>query len=303
MSLYNKYRPSCFDEIIGNENVVAPLKSLLKKKEIPHAFLLHGESGCGKTTVGRIIATELGCKGNDYREIDSADFRGIDSVREIRKQSHYKPLEGKCRVWLLDECHQLSKDAQNALLKALEDTPKHVYYILCTTDPQKLLPTIKGRCSQHQVSTLTDEEMQELLKKVVAEEGETVKKGVYEQIIQDSQGHPRNALQILEKVISVPEDKRIEIAKHAAEIQSQTIELCRALVQKSPWKKMKDILSGLKDQDPEQMRRAVLGYCSSILLKGENNQAAFIMEEFIRPFYDSGFPGLVLACYSVICSD
>jgi DNA polymerase-3 subunit gamma/tau len=303
MSLYHKYRPGNFSEIMGNEEIVTTLKADLAKEQCPHVFLFHGPTGCGKTTLGRIVVKELGCSNEDFTELDIADFRGIDTVREIRRQVAYKPLNGKCRIWLLDEVHKLTTDAQNALLKVLEDTPQHVYFILATTDPQKLLPTVRGRCSSYAVSQLNDTQMLGLLRKVARAEGCRLTKEVYDQIIQDSQGHPRNALQILDQVISAPEETRLEIAKRTAEIQSDAIELCRALVQKAPWKKVAGILSKLKEQEPESIRRLVLGYCNSILLKGENMQAGLIMENFIEPFYNTGFPGLTFACFSVVCGN
>lgn len=300
-SLYLKYRPTELHQIIGNEAVVASLEGMLSMVETcPHAFLLTGETGCGKTTIGRIIASRLGCVGSDFREVDSADFRGIDTVREIRKQSMFRPVESSVRVWLIDECHKMTNDAQNALLKILEDTPKHVYFILCTTEPQKLLSTIKGRCSQFQVKPLNEMEMFKLLRSVVKEENETLHKPVYEQIIQDSFGHPRNALQILDQVLRVEPDKRLDAAKKSAEEQSESIELCRALLGNKSWSTIAGILSGLKDQEPESIRRHVLGYCQAVLLKSSNDRAAVIIESFWEPFYNIGFPGLVFACYSSI---
>jgi DNA polymerase-3 subunit gamma/tau len=303
-TLYLKYRPNGFDEIVGNEDIIQVLKGQLKEKQIPHSLLFHGPTGCGKTTLGRIVANELGAKGSDLREVDSADFRGIDTIRDIRKQSTYKPLESPCRVWILDEVHKLTNDAQNAMLKALEDTPSHIYYILCTTDPQKLLPTIRGRCAQYQVRPLSDREMKILLRRVVKAEKESLSKEIYEQIIQDCMGHPRNALQVLAQVLSVDGDKRLAVAKRTAEVQSKTIELCRALVSGDPWKKVSGILKGLKDEEPEQIRRAILGYCQTILLNGSpNGSVAGIMEEFIEPFYNTGFPGLTLACFSALFAE
>jgi DNA polymerase-3 subunit gamma/tau len=305
LALYNKYRPQSLEEVVGNHETVLALKNILEKEEKPHAYLFYGPTGCGKTTLGRIVAKYLGCEGDDFREIDSADFRGIDTVRAIRKQAYFKPIQSKTRVWLIDEVHKMTNDAQNALLKILEDPPNFVYFILATTEPQKLIPTIRGRCVQFSVAPLSEIEMKKLLRRIVKAEGATLNKEVYDQIVQDSLGHPRNAIQILEQVLSVPPEKQLEVARRSAEVQSQTIELCRALIQGEGWKKVAHILSGLRDQDPETIRRAILGYCSASILKSSTNEAmtiAMIMEEMIEPFYDSGFPGLVFACYSVIAN-
>ncbi len=301
MSLYLKYRPTDLTQVKGNAEVVAALEGMLAKAETcPHSFLLHGPTGCGKTTIGRIIATQLGCVGSDFKEIDSADFRGIDTVREIRRNSQFMAVEGKCRVWLIDECHKMTNDAQNALLKILEDTPRHVYFILCTTEPQKLLPTIKGRCSQFQLTTLEDSDMQQLLRMVARREKVELEMEVIQQIVQSSKGHPRNALQILDQVLYVPPTKRMEAAKKAEAEIVQSIELCRALMKQAKWSVVAGILNGLKDQEPENIRRAVLGYCQGVLLRPTDEPlAGLIMEAFMDPFYDSGFPQLVYACYSV----
>lgn len=299
MSLYIKYRPPTLDQIKGNEKVIQTLKGMLAREDKPHTYLLCGPTGCGKTTIGRIIANYLGCNENDFHEINTADLRGIDTSRDIINKSQFAPMQGEVTVWLIDECHKLTNDAQNALLKILEDTPSHVYFILCTTDPQKLLPTIKGRCSMFQLSTLPPEQMYALLRRIVREEKLQLDKTIYDQIIESSQGLPRTAIQILEQVLNVPEDERLNIAKKGVEVQAEIIELCRALVKGEPWSKVRVIIEGLKDQDPESIRRVVLGYCQAILLKSENNKAAQIMEEFWEPTYDIGFPYITYACYSV----
>lgn len=300
MSLYQKYRPKDFGEIKGNQDAIKVLETMLSGKDIPHAFLLHGETGCGKTTISRIIASKLGCKGKDLSEVDSGQFRGIDTIREMRSNSQFLPIEGSCRVWIIDECHRLTSDAQSGLLKILEDTPKHVYFILCTTDPQKLLPTIKGRCIQIQVNPLSERQMYALLSSITESENQSLSSDIYDQIVQDSLGLPRNAINILEQVLSVPEDRRLTIAKQTAEKQSQIIELCRALISNASWSKVKSILAGLKEQEAETIRRAVLGYCQAVLLNKENDMAALIIERFWEPTYNIGFPGIVYACYSII---
>ena len=300
MGLYQTYRPNTFDQIFGNEDIVEALTTTLALPDRPHAFLLHGETGCGKTTLGRIIANKIGCVGNDLREIDSADFRGIDTIRDIRKKSQFAPLEGDQRVWILDECHQISKDGQSALLKILEDTPKHITFILCTTDPQKLIPTIKGRCSQFQVSVLEDKQMMKLLFSIAKKEKQKVSRDVYKAIIESAEGHPRNAIQVLEQVLSVEEDKRESVAKKIKESSAQSIELSRALLNVQGWKMVSSILKLLKDQNPESIRRQVLGYATAVLLNKESHQAAAMIDAFSEPTYDIGFPGIVLAAYTVV---
>ena len=302
MGLYLKYRPNALAEIEGNREIVITLRGMFKKNEIPHSMLFHGPTGCGKTTLARIVAKELGCTENNLIEIDTAQFRGIDTVRDLRKNIQYTPLGGGIRVYIIDEVHKMTGDAQNAFLKILEDTPKHIYFILCTTDPQSLLPTIKGRCSQFQVQLLSDDDMKSLLTKIAELENDSIEDEIIEQITQDSQGHPRNALQILEQVLSTPKKRRLTIAQQAAIEQSESIALCRALMKKQGWSEVKKILQGLKGQDAEGIRRVVIGYASSVLLNTDNAVAGLILEAFQEPTYNMGFPGIVLACYTVIKS-
>ena len=305
MSLYIKHRPTEFQQIVGNKSVVSYLANTLDsktRKNFPHTILLEGGTGCGKTTLARIIADKLGCKGFDLKEFNVADLRGIDTVRSIIMQAQYKPIvqDSKCRVWIIDECHMMTTDAQNAFLKLLEDTPPHVYFILCTTNANKLIKTIIGRCKRLVVEPLNDIEMRTLLRRVVKAEGKSLRRRVYEHIQVHSNGHPRNALQSLEIALSVPLGEQLEVIKKAQQEEEQSIELCRALYSKKPWREINRILRGLKGTEPESIRRHVLGYASSILLNKDDGQAAHIIEEFWEPLYDIGFPGLIMQCYATI---
>ena len=300
MSLYLDYRPTSLNTVIGNKELKSSLDGMFNSNSVPHTILLHGPTGCGKTTIGRIIATKLGCADFDYREIDSADFRGIDTVREIRKNAQLSPISGPVKVYLLDEVHKMTNDAQNALLKILEDTPHHVYFILATTNPEKLLKTVKGRCSMFQVQLLTESEMVKLLNRISKKEGHRIDKEILEQIAEDTGGHPRNAIQVLEQVLNAKPEERLNVAKRQGEVKSETIELARLLIKGSGWNAVRVLLKGLKSEDPESIRRMILAYCQSVLLNSDNERAGRIMEEMLEPFYNTNFPGLVYACYAIV---
>ena len=297
-------RPDTFDKVKGNTEILDSIKSLLKdRKTCPHVFLLHGPTGCGKTTIGRILATELGVVGRDFIEINSSNFRGIDTIRDIIDNSRYAPVEGAVRVYLMDECHKLTGDAQTAALKFLEDTPNHIYVILCTTNPEKLLKEFKGRCTQYQVQVLSESQMTGLVRRTVREIGETLDAEVIEAIVKSSDGYPRGALKTLEKVLSLPAENRLAAAKVKEEEATAVLELSRALIKPGvAWKEVSVILKGLKGMDAEEIRRNVLGYCSAVLLSGGNvsDQAAAVIECFWEPTYNIGMPGIVFQCYNAI---
>lgn len=303
MSLKTKYRPTTFDELYGNDKTISTLEGFVAHPPFPNAVLLHGPVGSGKTTTARIIKDTLGCSSTDYREIDTADMRGIDMVRDIIHKAPYKPVNGPVRVWTIDECHQLTTDAQNAFLKLLEEPPDHAYFILCTTDPSGLIPTFKSRCSQLQFAPLDTDEMIRLLRHVVKLEGEQLTDEIYQQIADSSVGLPRNALQILEQVLAVDVDFRLEMIHKAQDEQAQVIDLCRALFGSTNPTKLGALLKGLQNVDPEVIRRTVLSYAKTVLLSSTDPSkmalAALVIDEFYEPFWNVGFAGVVLASYSV----
>jgi len=294
MSLYQKYRPKELSEVVGNEKVINILTKYLEDE------LQGKETGCGKTTISRIIANTLVENPQNYIELDAADFRGIDMVRDLRKKAQYQPMGGGRRVYLLDECHKLTGDAQNALLKLLEDPPHHTFFILATTDPQQLIPTIKGRCSHLKLDRLSDTEMSKLLRKTAKKEGQRLPVEVIETLVVGSQGHPRNGLTILENVLVSPAEDRLGTAEQAEKVKIDSIELARELLKPGgSWKKIAAILQGLKDENPESIRRLIIHYCQTILLKEDNQRVGLMLECFIEPNFTNGFPQLVYNSYQV----
>jgi DNA polymerase-3 subunit gamma/tau len=300
-SLYNKHRPKLLGDVAGNRDAVSYLEGCNHKGRFPPVMMFHGPTGCGKTTLARIVKKLLGVGAADYHEVNSANSRGIDTWRQITQSCKYMPMVGEKRLYVIDEAHRMTADAQNAALKLLEDTPEHTHFILCTTDPQKLISAVRGRCMLLGVTLLSEKESYSMLKKIVKAEKDKLDEKVYTTIYDSSQGHPRNAIQILERVLGVKPKKREEAAQQAADETGLVIDLCRLLLKKTSWKQVSTILKALKVQgDEEGVRRQVMGYATSVLLNKDEVRAAFILEEFRDPFYDSGFPGLVIACYTVV---
>lgn len=300
--LYKRLRPKKLSGVIGNADTVKALANMLRNKRLPHVLLFYGPSGCGKTTLARIICREMQCDPADVREINSSSYRGIDSIREIARSSNLAPI-GPCRVYVMDEVHKLSNDAQNAALKLLEDTPSHAYFVLCTTDPAKLIPPLRNRCCELPVSALTESEMKALIEKAASREFLALESEVIEEMIERANGSARKALVLLEKISNLPKDQHIRAIKGSDDDLPEVIDLCRALLKKASWMKVSKILRSI-EAEPESVRRAVLGYMSAVLLKGSSEpNAYFVIQAFSDPLYDIGKPGLVAACFEAIHGD
>lgn len=296
-----KYRPKTWDEIVGNESTVASLKTILNRRTgIPHAFLLTGPSGAGKTTIARIIRRQFGCGDRDYVEFNSADYRGIDSIRDLASRVLFRPFLGKYRLWLLDECHQLTRDAQNALLKIIEEPPKHAYFILATTDPDKLLPTIRTRCQHFAVTSLQRPQTIRLCKDILQREGKSPEHfsiEVLRDIHRASQGSARAALTILDQILDMTDEDEIrETIKEAVAREANVLDLCRAIHKGNDWEYIANLLRNL-DGEPESARRGILGYFNTILLETGDPLVADTMNMFTDSLIYNGMPGLTLACY------
>ena len=205
MPLHIDKRPKDFDEFVGNKATVTSLKSLIAREDRPHVLLFHGPSGCGKTTLARIFAGKLGCDAKSIIEINTSDERGIATARNILDKMRYKAIGSDVRIYILDEVHSTTKDFQNAMLKGLEDTPPHVYFILCTTNPQGLLVTVRNRCTTLPVVKLSEKRLMYLLRKF------TDKDGAFLKVIANyAEGCPRQALIILDQIIDIDDDNILE---------------------------------------------------------------------------------------------
>lgn len=220
-ALYRTYRPSSFEEVVGQQHIVTTLKNTVKQNKIAHAYLFCGPRGTGKTTIAKLLAKAVNCEdqqmhraimpqlsgnqqGNhpDIVEIDAASNNGVDEVRELIEKVKYAPLEGRYKVYIIDEVHMMSSGAFNALLKTLEEPPSHVIFILATTEPQKVLPTIISRCQRYDFSKVSQNEIMARVRSVLEQEHIECDDEALRLVAQLADGGMRDALSIMDQCIA-----------------------------------------------------------------------------------------------------
>lgn len=209
LALYTKYRPKSFEDVIGQEQVTKALLGAIKTGSIGHAYLFSGSRGTGKTSIARIFARAIGAHNDDIYEIDAASNRGIDDIRALRDAIHTVPMHSPYKVYIIDEAHMLSREAFPALLKTLEEPPRHVVFILATTDENKIPETIVSRCQSFRFEKPSQTTLKTLVENVSNKEGYTLEPASAELIALLGDGSFRDTLGILQKVIASSSDKKI----------------------------------------------------------------------------------------------
>ncbi|HEY3472732.1 MAG TPA: DNA polymerase III subunit gamma and tau, partial [Amycolatopsis sp.] len=225
LALYRKYRPATFAEVVGQEHVTEPLRTALAAGRINHAYLFSGPRGCGKTSSARIMARSLNCaegptpdpcgKCNscralapegpgsvDVTELDAASHGGVDDARELRDKAFYAPAESRYRVFIIDEAHMVTTQGFNALLKIVEEPPEHVIFIFATTEPDKVLTTIRSRTHHYPFRLIPPKSMRDLLERNVAAEGVEVEPAVYPLVIRAGGGSARDTQSVLDQLLA-----------------------------------------------------------------------------------------------------
>ena len=239
VALYRKYRPAIFADVVGQEHVTEPLSTALSAGRINHAFLFSGPRGCGKTSSARILARSLNCEQGptptpcgvcdscvalapngpgsvDVVELDAASHGGVDDTRELRDRAFYAPAQSRYRIFIVDEAHMVTTAGFNALLKIVEEPPEHLIFVFATTEPEKVLPTIRSRTHHYPFRLLAPRTMRSLLERICAQEDVTVDDAVYPLVIRAGGGSPRDTLSVLDQLLAGAEGNRVEYRRALA---------------------------------------------------------------------------------------
>lgn len=292
--LYKKYRPKLLKHLVGQEDAVQTLSKLLANG-FPHSLMLSGNPGTGKNTIAYILKEKLKCEDMNFHYVNIGQKRGIDQIRDIQEGMAFPPLGGKCRIWFMDEFHAQTADGSSAMLEMLEDTPLFDYFIIATSIPEKVLKAIRTRCTEIKLKPIQPKILEGLIKEVATKENKRVTDKVAAQAAELAEGSARKALVLLEQVIDL-ETEADQLKQLLAEDTKKNVaDLCQALLKKADWRTVAGIIKLMEDE-PETIRRGVLGYMSAVAVNGYNKRALQVLSYFRDHWYDCGRAGLIENC-------
>ena len=283
LSLYRKYRPEVFSELIGQEHIVRILKHQIASNTLSHAYLLCGTRGTGKTTTARILAKAVNCNASGERpcgvcenckaisaggfmdviEIDAASNNGVDNIRELRESVNYPPSTGRKKVYIIDEVHMLSQGGYNALLKTLEEPPSHSMFILATTELQKIPATVLSRCQHHEFRRFPTNEIAAYLGKICEAEGFSYEPDALTLIARQSTGAMRDALSLLDQISSTGDHITLAMAQSILGVATgeSVVELIDAIAERNTASGLEILHHALDNgTEPRQIAKQTVEY-------------------------------------------
>ena len=295
--LYRTYRPARFSEVVGQEYIVKTLVNAIRNNKIAHAYLFAGPRGTGKTSVAKLFAKAINCPNfkneacddcenckaylegthPDIIELDAASNNGVDDIREIIEQVPYAPLLGKYKVYIIDEVHMLTTQAFNALLKTLEEPPAHVIFILATTDPQKVIPTVLSRCQRYNFSKISLYEIKKRMMNILDKEQIPYDEKAAEELSRMAEGGMRDALSLLEQCLSYnPDGLKLEDVEHIFGLTSVAEEV--SLYLKIHDQKISEVISRMREiyaagADTKRLAVDLLDIVKDVLIYSDQGKA------------------------------
>lgn len=288
-NLITKYRPTTFDEVVGQPAIVRSLKDICKRKT-SQIFLFGGPGGVGKTSIARIVAREFGVEDTQSAmvEVDAASKTGVDDMRQLQELLMYRPFgdSGK-RALIIDECHRLSKQAWDSLLKALEEPPEHIIWCFCTTEPNKVPNTIKTRCAKFELKLVADKDLGSLYDFVCDEEKIDLPGDVGDLLIREAKGSPRQLLSNLVVARTARNKKEAAELLRTVNETDASFALCQYIVNgNGSWSTCMSLIDKLDDTNPESVRILIVNYLGACLKNAKSNDAAAAFLEKLSAFSD-----------------
>jgi len=284
--LQNKYRPRHLDDVYGQDAVVKSIRKAVASATPPHSWLFTGPAGTGKTTLARILAGGFNCGPSSIIEVDAASTSGVDAIKELLSSARYHGFgEQPNKAYIIDECHSLSKQAWQALLKPVEEPPAHVYYFFCTTESGKVPDTITSRCASYLLKPVRYDDVMDVLERVADKEGYKTPDRILELCGRACEGSLRRALVMLSMVYEAEsEDEASRILETPYE-NEEVIELCRMLVKgKMSWFDVTDRLRSLGDMNAESIRIVVVHYLNACIMGAKTEQSAARLLDMLAAF-------------------
>lgn len=290
--LHVLYRPEIFEEVLGQDHIISSLQKKKEKGNWPHAYLLVGPSGTGKTTVGRIIASELKCDPKNLIEIDAASNSSVEDIRALVSGLQYAGFgESPTRVIIIDEVHSISSKAWQALLKPIEEPPAHVYFILCTTEEDKVPKTIKTRCQHYTFRSVPYDLLAELVEIVAEDSNIKIDSKMATLIAQEADGSPRQALTLLSKAEGVETMEELRLILESSNENAQVIELCRMLAKGGcRWSRVINLVQKMEDMPAESIRITIINYMAKALIGTTDEKQAIKFLNILEAFSDRWNP-------------